>query len=85
MNTIQEMYTHAYNNRKEKKEDFSFKIAISGDMEVKIAYFNRKCTPIISLRDMSLAGEANWCLVVCLYPSSNADLFRSTRQEAGTS
>lgn len=76
---------HTITGEKRKKKEFSFKIAISGDMEVKIAYFNRKCTPIISLRDMSLEGEGNWCLVACLYPSSNADLFQSTRQEAGTS
>lgn len=34
-----------------------------------------KRTPINSLRDISLEGEDNWCLVVCLSPSSDCDLF----------
>lgn len=34
-----------------------------------------KHAPMISLRDISLEGEDNWCLVVCLSPSSGCDLF----------
>lgn len=63
MNTIQEMYTYAYDNRKES------------DAAVTITH--AKHAAIISLRDISLEGGDNWCLAVCLSPSSGCDLFRA--------
>ena len=51
------------------------KIAIRGDTVVMLS--RTKHAPIISLRDISLEGEDNWCLVVCLSPSSDCDLFRA--------
>lgn len=57
------------------KKEFSLKIAISSDTVVTITY--RKHTPVISLRDLNLEGEGNCHLVVCLYPSSDSDLFRA--------
>lgn len=41
------------------------------------AYLYKTHTPIISLRDISPEGDNNWCLVVCLSPSSVCDLFRA--------
>lgn len=72
LNTIQEMHTYAYDNGTEEKE-FSLKIAINSD--TAITYI--KHTPIIPLRDIGLQGKDNWCLVVCLSPSSDSDLFRA--------
>lgn len=55
------------------KKKRNLKTAINSDSA--ITYI--KHTPIISLRDISLEGEDNWCLVVCLSPSSDSNLFRA--------
>lgn len=49
------------------------KVAIASDTAIT----HIKQTPIIPLRDIGLEGEDNWCLVVCLSPSSDSDLFRA--------
>lgn len=70
------MYTYVCNDQKSKeKKEFKLKIANGGDTVVMLTYTNH--TPIISLRDMSLEGEDNWCLAVCHSPSSDCDLFRA--------
>lgn len=80
MNAIQEMYTYAYDKGEEK--ELSLKITINGVTVLTITY--TKHTPIISLRDISLAEQDNWCLMVCLSPSSDSDLFRAVDKRLAT-
>lgn len=61
MNTMKEKYTYAYDNRT--------------DCDTLVTITHTKHTPIISLREISLDGGDNWCLAVCLSPSSDCDLF----------
>lgn len=58
------------------------KIAVNCDTVLTITYV--KHTLIISLRDISLSGQNNWCLVVCLSPSSDSDLFRAHDKRLAT-
>lgn len=76
MNTIEEMYTYAYNNRRERKRKIQLKIVIRGDTVVMLTWM-KHAPMIFFLSDISLEGEDNCCLVVCLSPSSDCDLFRA--------
>lgn len=73
------MYTAAYIyiNEKVGGKKCGLKIAIRSDRAVAITY--TKHTPIISLRDIGLEGEDNWCLAVCAFPLQVTVTFPETR------